>query len=419
MISWTRTITCHLVEKILAPSLRSVVVRSLLALAVLAVALPAQAPEPRAEADPAAIAGIVKAVAGKLKKPALIDLVQQLQDELRRQVPMFADAGGWIASTRGMAARLATATEPVPNEFGPIRTVSSKTGRPPPKVRPEVFQPRTFWYRFGNRDLVGATEERPKPGPVGLSEVDPADQLFWLLSGHVPEVELAALAIQRELDVHRTRDRLSRFLEYWRNGRESFYQALDRTSGTKEAIFFYDAMIGEFAARVAPELAKVRSLGEKHDRLRDAFLSLREYRSFIESLAYALVSTQPLPERLKRFDYATASGLAQVRDAAELLLASNRWDVAKAVEELKALLVAHPMPERLWDSYDPSTAFIDWCRKNAYPMRARIKELDPECPTLPDYELSVRCRKNRQAVELRIRSLARAFLQDRGFGTGN
>ena len=39
---------------------------------------------------------------------------------------------------------------------------------------------------------------------------------------------------------------MSKLLETWRNGSESFYHALDRTAGTEESVFFYDAMLGDF-----------------------------------------------------------------------------------------------------------------------------------------------------------------------------
>ncbi len=365
-------------------------------------------------ADPAEVAALVKAATTKFKKPEVLDLIGQLQAAVREQVPEYVGDVGWIATTRTLAARLATPVESIPNEFGPTRTASPKNGKPPPASAGELFRPRTVLYRFGNRDFQFLPDEYRKAKVLAVKDIPPADQLTWLLSGHTPEMELAAAAISRELDVDRSRDKLSRFLEYWRNGPESFYQALDRTAGSDERVFYYDAMLGEFVARVAPELGKASSLKEKHDRLHTAFLTLRDYRAFIEAMSIALVSTEPLPVRLSDYEYSVDPSSARVRDVVELIVASNRGDLVESIRELREFLSAHPMPEQLWGKFAPSTFLVGWCQENAAKLKARLRTAEPRIPDLPIHEVTLRCRKLRQETQAKIRSVAREFLKERG-----
>ncbi len=376
-------------------------------------ALPATQDATQAQ-NPAEIAALVKAATAKFKKPELQGLLNKLQDKLKEAVPAYSAETGWIPSIHTFAARFTTPVETVPNEFGPIRSVSAKTGHPPVVIPPAMLQPRSVMYRFGSRDYWWISDEVRKSKDPDAKTLAPADQLTWVLSGHPPDAEAAISVMQRDLDIDRSRDKLSRFLEYWRNGKESFYQALDRTAGTTEAVFFYDAMLGEFVDRVSPNLQKSRTLSEKHDRLHTAFLTLRNYRRFIEAVSLELVSTEPFPTHLKELDYSVVAGAVQVRDGMELVIAANDGDVVATFAEIKALMAAHPMPDELWGKYEPSTFFIDWARENALKIRARIKAHDLALADLPDYELAVRCRRKRQDIQATVRETARAFLQERG-----
>jgi hypothetical protein len=264
------------------------------------------------------------------------------------------------------------------------------------------------------RDFFLVVDEPKVKRPIDMKDVAPAHQLTWILTGHAPEVELALAAIERELDVDRSRDKLSRFLEYWRNGRESFYEALDRTAGTKEAIFFYDSMLGDFVARLSPELQKARTLSEKHDRLHDAFLAVRQYRRFIEAVSLTLVSTDAFPARLKDFEYSSVPGSAQVRDAIELVLEGRNGDIAKALDDLKAVLLANPMPEALWGTYDTPAIFIKWFLEHSAEIKGRIQSRDPASAGMVDAALAVRCRDRRREIERKIRAVARDSLHEHG-----
>ena len=136
---------------------------------------------------------LVKASAAKFKGPALAELVAKVQKRIAQDVPAYAATSGWIASIRTMASQLATPVPATPIEFGPIRTVSEKTGRAP--VAPdELFRPRTVAYRFGTRDFFRFKEEPKVKGPIEPKDVTPANQLVWILIGCPPEVELAIAA---------------------------------------------------------------------------------------------------------------------------------------------------------------------------------------------------------------------------------
>ena len=78
-------------------------------------------------------------------------------------------------------------------------------------------------------------------------------ELRALLRGFLPDQDLALASMLRELDHDRGADEFSSVLEEWRDGDESFYRALDRTAGTQDSVFFYDAMLGDFIARCVPE----------------------------------------------------------------------------------------------------------------------------------------------------------------------
>jgi hypothetical protein len=366
--------------------------------------------------DPGEIELLLKACVKKQQGSSVAPVVKQVEARVKADVPEWAADTGWLASIRAMAARMTTPVAGVKNEFGQVHQANLSTSHPPPPPPLEIFRPRTVVYRFAERTYFDVAKSKAS-GPLEPKDVPPEHQLWWLLAGHPPEVELAVAAIQHELDIDRSRDKLSRFLEYWRNGRESFYEALDRTAGTKEAIFFYDSMLAEFVARVAPELATARGLAEKHDRLHQAFLTLRQYRRFIETASITLVSTDPFPARLKDFEYSAVAGSAQVRDALEVLIASHRCDLAAVLQDLKAVLEANPMPPTPWDKYDPPTIFTRWYQENAEKLRAAVAAADPGAAGLNDVALALRCRTKRRDLEDKVRLAVRTCLEPGGSPT--
>jgi hypothetical protein len=184
-----------------------------------------------------------------------------------------------------------------------------------------------------------------------------------MLEGTVPEFELVIAEVQRRLDIDPTADLYARFLETWRNwgpyGEESFYEALDRTAGTPEEVFFYDAMLADFVGNFAPDVGKRWPLQKQHDTNQQAFLAYRQYRGFIEAVSYTLVTPPDvaLPQRLERYDYGSvAAGLYSLRHQLDLLVEFADGDVENVVAELREFLGKHPMPKELWSGYDPMDA---------------------------------------------------------------
>ena len=227
--------------------------------------------------------------------------------------------------------------------------------------------PGQLSYQFGSRQPLLRSEKNGrlksilKKGQVPTEEdLAPDSLLEWLSHGCLPETELLLLAIQARLDVQAGGDRLALFLESWRNrgphGDESFYEALDRTAGTPDEVFFFDAMLGDFVGRFAGQAGKRWNLKLQHDRLQQAFLSYRQYRGLIEAVSYAVVLPPDidLPARLSRYDYeSVGAGLLSLRHQVDLLVESLDGDVIGALDRVQDFLKQQPLPEDLWDAYDP------------------------------------------------------------------
>lgn len=188
------------------------------------------------------------------------------------------------------------------------------------------------------------------------------EALAALLAGLPPDLDLALAALLQRLDRDPGADRFFAFLESWRNDEESFYQALDRTAGTEDSVFFFDAMLDDFVVNFLPKhdpaFAFIRgSLQAAHDALHDAFLVYRQYRAFREALAFSLVLPRgvPLPPTLARYEAKPKQGYC-LREQAALLLALCGQNPGEAA----ALIAkgAEPLPDPLWSKrYDPFAAF--------------------------------------------------------------
>jgi hypothetical protein len=276
---------------------------------------------------------------------------------------------------------------------------------------PRAFPlPRDLYYRYGIRDLAPLeTAEKPlaallkKGAPPKPQDLSLATRLESLLKGARPDRELCLAGIQRVLDVSPRPDAYAQFLDSWRNrgpnGDESFYEALDRTAGTSEEVFFYDAMLGDFVGRFAAEEGKTWGLEERHDRNQSCFLAYRQYRGLIEAVAYSVLLPPdvPLPTRLARYDHGNQPvGLYTLRDEIDMLLEHEGGDVAKVVEMFRAFLEANPPPEKLWDGYEPIVAFS-----------AKFKALVPELidrSKLSTDDLLKQARARRQALADAVRA---------------
>lgn len=222
-------------------------------------------------------------------------------------------------------------------------------GAPPQKLTTPPM-PLAVHYHFGT-GLVEATQGA-KAQRAEASE----HALRLALLGLCPESDRALAALLRDLDADRSADRFAAFLESWKNGDETFYEALDRTAGTKDSVFFYDAMLNEYTGAFAKgKDGKVvlRSLQQAHDALHDSFLAYRQYRAFREAIAWSLVLPPdlPLPETLSRYE-AKVEGAFSLREQVAMLRAVHDGDPRKVV----SLVTEHaaPLPDPLWTAkYDP------------------------------------------------------------------
>ena len=234
-------------------------------------------------------------------------------------------------------------------------------GRAPAGEKADVVMPLCVRYVFGVGTIEPVEPHDKNVDASGPHERDVA--MRQMLRGMVPRADLALAVLLRRLDNDTTADAFAAFLHAWRNGDESFYEALDRTAGTKDAVFFYDAMLHEYASLFVPkdhdDAAKVmRSLQSKHDALHEAFLQYRRYRSFREAIAYALVLPPdvPLPARLRRFEEPTAKGTYTVRAQALMLRELFGGDPLQVADAIVAAAV--PLPDPLWKPIaDPIVAW--------------------------------------------------------------
>jgi hypothetical protein len=231
----------------------------------------------------------------------------------------------------------------------------------------DTRMPQFVQYVFGvgSIDLLDAGSPSGKKATTAVDEHLTAEQkrtlrivqMHQALLGMPPDADRVLAALLRQLDNDTSGDRFAAFLHAWKNGKESFYEALDRTSGTKDSVFFYDVMLGDFRSAFTGHGDQgsdvLRSLQGAHDALHDAFLAYRQYRGFREAVAYSLVlaPSVPLPQRLSRYEEKVAGGYS-LREQVEMVLALQDGDPQKVTAAIVAGAPALPNP--LWSAaYDP------------------------------------------------------------------
>lgn len=365
------------------------------------------------EAIPESVARFVKLYRGKKAEEAF----QAAWERVIATVPEFAPGSDTenpsLKSLRKVAAALAYPEEADQKKKFRGRTTKEAKGPSGERTFP---LPQQLMYRFGFRELLAldaknkalAAAIKHKKAPT-LEEIDAKAQMEALLYGALPETELAITEIQRRLDIDDSADRFAQFLETWRNwgpyGDESFYEALDRTAGTPEEVFFYDAMLADFVGNFAPEIGKRWTLQTQHDKNQQAFLAYRQYRGFIEAVSYALVLPPevPFPSRLKRYDYDAVTGEQfALRHQLDLALEFEKGDVEAALTKLGEFLGKHPLPSPIWDPYDPVGAF-----------GAEVKEhLTGAIGSMTSYQYWKQSRDRRAAIAESVRNAAKSTIED-------
>lgn len=196
--------------------------------------------------------------------------------------------------------------------------------------------------------------EKPSPEALRAIRLVEAEQV---LRGYVPGADRVLAVLEQRLDSDTGGDRFAAFLHSWRNGHESFYEALDRTSGTPDSVFFYDAMLGDFRSNFVEHgdsgAEALRSLQGAHDALHAAFLAYRQYRGFREAIAWSLVLPpgEALPKRLVRYETKVQGGYS-LRQQVLMVLAAKGRDPQQVVELV--LASAPKLPQPIWSAgYDP------------------------------------------------------------------
>lgn len=241
--------------------------------------------------------------------------------------------------------------------------------RAPKRVGDCWEMPARLTYVYGRRSIE--PEGRTK---TQRSQLARRVDVELTLLGLMPDADRLLAELERELDSDRSADRFAAFLESWRNGDESFYEALDRTAGTEDSVFFYDVMLGDFVAGFAKQSKGVKKgLNAAHDALHDGFLCYRQYRAFREALALSLVLPPdvPLPQHLQRYEE-KLSGSYSLRQQVLMMLALHDFDpmaVVKLVTEN-----AEPLSNPLWaNRHDPYPA---WMRSFEAAIPDMVKEAD-------------------------------------------
>jgi hypothetical protein len=226
-------------------------------------------------------------------------------------------SAAWTAFTKLPAARQRDALDAFANALpehpivAQVRAAAAAIDRPG-RARPRAEQRarrtiefaaepdvlcRRVEYLFGT-GLIAPRGRMPaagrKSGWKGANRNSPPDAtpLRQALQGCVPDGDRALAGLLQRLDADPRADTFAAFLQSWRNEDESFYEALDRTAGTEQSVFFFDVMLDDFHAQFSGAGHGV-SLGSgkqrEHDALHDAFLAYRQYRGFREAVAFSLM----------------------------------------------------------------------------------------------------------------------------------
>lgn len=288
---------------------------------------------------------------------------QQALDHLHEHLPPHALLTAWQALARSTEQAQHERQKALPHKR------PKKAMEFPLEVEP---LPRRVDYLFGVGTIV-PRDGKPLPAPAAAAKpgAKPSKAtapdlvpLHQALLGGAPDTDKAVAALLQQLDHDHGADAFAAFLQSWRNGEESFYEALDRTAGSKDGVFFYDAMLGDFRThfgRGKDGAAIGSSLQAAHDALHEAFLVYRNYRAFREAVAWSLVLPPdvPLPARLARYE-AKVPGAYSLRQQVLMVDAALDHDVAKVVA---AVNDAQALPQPLWTGkHDP---YATWTPKFA------------------------------------------------------
>lgn len=344
---------------------------------------------------------------GFLKRPK--ESQQKLLGELKRQVAGIESP--WLGRVRELTD---SATKLLAVKAQGISKLAPHHEEPSPFcAMPFAFRTEYLWGHRAVRALESRTPLVARFGKESLvlPFANAPEDLLAMLRGLPPDLDLALAGAMAALDQSSAVDKFALFLESWRNGQESFYRALDRSAGTKEAVFYFDAMLGEFQARFAPKgtpgAEQLKSLKQLHDALHDAFLVYRQYRGLREAAACVAVfpPSLRLPKCLERYD-SQRVGYA-LRDD---LLILARIDGQDPLPGLRMIAdSAGPLPSPLWSTQGKYDALLPF--QKAFEGRlARTIENGGENTNISSDAMLAAEVADRQRTATKVTELAHAAL---------
>ena len=312
------------------------------ALGLLAVALPVVAPSAQDQALTTTVAGAVH--------PGLDEVVERFARAGRRSreaavedvaAAVAAVGAGPFTPAAVIAGTLDTDAAP---RLRDRRTKDLGRGsETAAAARPLVDQlpwSTDVVYRFGFGAVEALADARGRSRRANVARDVAA--LDALCAGGEPELDRAFAALLQRMDVERGFDRVAALLETWRNGDETIYEALDRTAGSGEGVFHYDAMIDDFVRTCVPSnhgdrRQFARSREDAYAGFRRAFEVWCGRRSTIEMVALAclLDPATPLPGRLARYENG-GPGTHSLRELVELIVIAHDGDVLAACDAIVA-----------------------------------------------------------------------------------
>ena len=283
---------------------------------------------------------------------AVIRAVETIDTTHRRSLRQFADAASLptkpriqLGKPRGRSPETATA-----------QPAGTGAGLPFPVV---------IRYEFGTGCIIGPGTDK------ATAKAAATKTLRSLLQGHPARADLTFAGLLQRLDTDRQIDSFAGLLTTWRNGAETFYEALERTAGSAQGVFHYDDMFTDWQRLCVPrshaDRQRLIASPESAQRgFQASFQSYWRYRSTREVLAATLLldPATPLPGNLQRFEDRHGQDHS-LRDCMALLLAVHRGDVAAAVAECSQALPALPVP--LWQGEHDPYAALQQCFQAATP----------------------------------------------------
>lgn len=261
-------------------------------------------------------------------------------------------------------------------------------------------------YRFGFGTL-DRLDAKKKPSSQ-KARIEQREQIAAMMNGELPDTDLILAGSLRELDDQRTVDRFAGFLARWRDGKESFYEALERTAGTEDSVFHFDIMLEEWVDDFVPkDHADGKQLRRGPDAAQvafhRAFRNVRLYRELREMIAltFLLPGEAPMPSDLSSYEQKLSSDRHSSRECVEILLEICEGDVNEVIRRVRE--ASPPFLEDPWTAAYPTTQAID------KPFRAALNEVLKDGQR-SSQELLSDWRKRRQRIREELSARTRALL---------